>query len=68
MDRTKQELLEHFQGDSEKADAVEIAKAKGFQARISQIFAEMLGSVCHTDNNYIVEGQYQTVTSTFNQS
>ena len=58
MERTEWELLEYFWDDSERAEVVEFAKAKGFQVKISQIFAEMLSSVCHTDNNYIVEGQY----------
>jgi hypothetical protein len=43
-------------------------KARVFDATICQIFAEMLGSVCHTDHDYIEDGHDQTVRFTSNIS
>jgi hypothetical protein len=36
-------------------------KARKFHATICQIFAEMLGAVCHTDNDFIEDEHEQTV-------
>jgi hypothetical protein len=54
-DRAKRQALER-----KRARAL-IIKDRVFDARISQIFAEMLGSVCHTDNHYIEDQHEQTV-------
>ena len=43
-------------------------KAKIFEATICQIFAEMLGSVCHTDHDFIEDGHDQTVRFTLSTS
>jgi hypothetical protein len=54
-DRAKKQVLER-----KRARAL-IIKDRVFDARISQIFAEMLRSVCHTDNDYIEDQYEQTV-------
>ena len=54
-DRAKRQTLE------QKRVRALIIKDRVFDARISQIFAEMLGSVYHTDNDYIEDQHEQTV-------
>jgi hypothetical protein len=39
-----------------------------FHVATCQIFAEMLGTVCHTDNDYIEDGHEQTVRFTLTVS